>query len=69
VDSQTLGSIPKGVLEIFRKICFNFFLGEKNDNQGIHLEKWLDIAKLKGLGGWGLKKIHIFEKSLDDEIM
>jgi hypothetical protein len=61
VDSQTLGSIPKGVLEIFRKICFNFFWGEKNDNQEMHLEKWLDIAKPKELGGWGLKHIHIYD--------
>jgi hypothetical protein len=33
--------------------------------QWIHFCKLLDIAKLKHLGGWGLKHIHLFGKSLD----
>jgi hypothetical protein len=36
--------------------CASFLLwGGKNDTQGIHLAKWLDIQNPKDKGGWGLK--------------
>jgi hypothetical protein len=54
-----LAYIPKGVLERFRK-CVSFFWEGRYDTQGIHLAKWLDIAKPKDMGGWGLKNIHLF---------
>jgi hypothetical protein len=28
------------------------------------MDKWLDISKSKDMGGWGLKHIHLFGKSL-----
>jgi hypothetical protein len=59
-----LAYIPKGVLERFRRVCFKF-LGEGDMiHKGINPAKWLDIAKPKYMGGWGLKHIHLFGKSL-----
>jgi hypothetical protein len=55
--------IPKGVLERFWKVCFNFLWGGRHKTKGIHPTKWLDIAKPKEMGGWGLKHIHLFGKS------
>jgi hypothetical protein len=36
---HSLDFIPKGVLERFRKVCFNFLWGGRHDNPGIHLAK------------------------------
>jgi len=68
-NSYILAFIPKGVLERSKKVCFNFLWGGRHDNPGLHLAKWLDIAKPKDMGGWGLQHIHLFGESLGIKIL
>jgi len=46
------------------KISFRFLLSGNREKEGIPLVKWKKIAKPKEMGGWGLKNIGPFGKSL-----
>jgi hypothetical protein len=57
-------AIPKGVLKKFRWISSQFLWAGHNFPQGTHLASWKTIAAPKEMGGWGLKKILPFARSL-----
>eukprot|EP01018_Ginkgo_biloba_P002298 Gb_28324 [translate_table: standard] len=61
---HTIAHIPKGILEKIRKCCFNYLWKGSSKFKGSYLAKLQLIASPKGLGGWGLKNIHLFRQSL-----
>lgn len=56
--------IPNGVLEKIRRLLYDFLWRGNSDNVGFHLARWQLLAKPKHEGGWGLKQIYLFGKSL-----
>jgi hypothetical protein len=60
----SLAKIPKSILNIIRRRMFSFMWSGKKVKEGIHLISWEKIAKPKKLGGWGIKNIYTFGKSL-----
>jgi hypothetical protein len=60
----SLAKIPKSILNIIRRRMFSFMWTGKKLKEGIHLISWENIAKPKKLGGWGIKNIYAFGKSL-----
>jgi hypothetical protein len=60
----SLSWIPKGILEAARKIYFRFLWSGKGDTFVSPWVRWQRIVVPKALGGWGLKNIFLFSKSL-----
>jgi hypothetical protein len=60
----TITKIPKVILSNIRKVCFHFLCAGKREVGSIPLVKWPRIAMPKDLGGWGIKNINWFSKSL-----
>ena len=56
--------IPKSILKKSRRICSNFLWLGKKDQKVLPWIKWDQIARPKGLGGWGIKNTPLFAKSL-----
>jgi hypothetical protein len=46
------------------KLCFNYLWRGSGEYKGLHLARWKRIALPKRWGGWGLKDVHLFGKSL-----
>jgi hypothetical protein len=61
---MSLAWIPKGILEKLRKICARFIWSGSGEKYTQPWSKWDNIALPKSLGGWGLKNIFLFSKSL-----
>jgi hypothetical protein len=61
---MSLAWIPKGILERIKKICSKFMWVGTKDKQVIPWVRWSTLAIPKVLGGWGLKNIFLFAKSL-----
>jgi len=61
---MSLSWIPKGVLEIIRRISFRFIWSWCNKHNGIPLVKWKRIVVPKDLWECGFKKFFIFSKGL-----
>ena len=61
---MALAWIPKSILNKTKRIYSNFLWTGKKDQRVLPWVKWDQIARPKGLGGWGLKKLLLFEKSL-----
>jgi hypothetical protein len=61
---MSLSWIPKGILEKARKMSFSYLWRGKSENWVMPWVRWERIAKPKALGGWGLKNIFLFSKSL-----
>lgn len=61
---HNLAFIPKGVLEKVQKCCFNFLWQGSSEYKGTHWVSWKKVALPKSLGGWGLKDIFSFGRSL-----
>ena len=53
-----------GILERIMKICFKFLWSSNNDSTGLPWSSWKVLANPKSLGGWGLKILSLFAKSL-----
>jgi hypothetical protein len=51
-------------LERIKKCHFNFLWKGNNEYKGYHLARWKIIDTPKSQGGWGLKYIHYFGRSL-----
>jgi hypothetical protein len=56
--------ILKGVLELTRKMCFEFLWTSKGEKEGIPLVKLHSLEKYKDEGGQGLNNFHLFSKDL-----
>jgi hypothetical protein len=61
---MSLAWIPKGVLEIARKIYFKFIWVGSKDQHVAPWVKWDAMAVPKTLGGWGLNFFFLFSKAL-----
>jgi hypothetical protein len=61
---MSLSWIPKGILEAARKLTFRFLWSGKKESHVTPWVRWKRIVVPKALGGWGLKNIHFFSKSL-----
>jgi hypothetical protein len=61
---MSLAWIPKGILEKVRCICFRFLWFGTKDHFVFPWVKWEILAAPKLFGGWGLKNIHLFSKTL-----
>jgi len=46
-------------------MTFNYLWARKEDQNSLVLVSWENIFLPKTLGGWGLKNIHLFTKSLE----
>jgi hypothetical protein len=60
-------NIPKGILNNIRRRMFSFLWTGKKLKEGMHLINWKKIAKPKKDGGWGIKNIFSFGKSLAEK--
>ena len=56
--------IPSSILDIIRRMIFNFLWSHQKDKEGIHLVRWDILARLKDDGGLGIKNIYHFGESL-----
>ena len=56
--------VPTSVLSKIRQMVYDFLWMGGHKDHGIHLCNWFQIAKLKSLGGWGLKNPFIFNQVL-----
>ena len=61
---MALAWIPKSILIKSRIICSSFLWAGKKDQKVLPWVKWDQIARLKALGGWGIKNTAFFAKSL-----
>jgi hypothetical protein len=61
---MSLSWIPKGILDVVRKLSSKFLWSRKNESHVIPWVRWEKIATPKALGGWGLKNIFLFSKAL-----
>ena len=59
-----LSWIPKGILEVTRRICLRFLWSGKKETEVTPWVSWKRVVVPKGLGGWGLKNILLFAKAL-----
>jgi hypothetical protein len=61
---MSLAWIPKGILKKIQK-KFSRFIWSGSGEKTIHpWEKWDLLERPKALGGWGVKNIFLFSKSL-----
>jgi hypothetical protein len=56
--------IPKGILDKARWICLCFIWSKPQDQHTPPWAKWDCLSRQKALGGWGMKNIFMFSKSL-----
>jgi hypothetical protein len=61
---MSLSWIPLGFLEKIRRICFKFLWAGTQDSVVVPWVSWEKLFVPKSLGGWGLKNIFLFSKSL-----
>jgi hypothetical protein len=61
---HTLASILKGILEKIKKSCCNFISQGSVEYRGSHWVNWNKVANPKDQGGWGLKDVVTFGRSL-----
>jgi hypothetical protein len=60
----SITKIPKGILHKIRKICFHFLWAGNIEKRSYPLVKWSTLSMPKALGGWGIKNLIWFSKSL-----
>jgi len=65
---MSLAWIPKGILEKIRKIYSRFIWSGQGEKTIQPWEKWDLLVRPKALGGWGVKNIFLFLKSLATKI-
>jgi len=61
---MSLSWIPKGILEAVRKLNFGFLWSGEKEAHVTPWVRWKRIVAPKALGGWGIKNIYLFSKSL-----
>jgi hypothetical protein len=64
VYRMSLAAIPLSVLNNLRKLVFNFIWKGNSESTHYHLYKWEQLTLPKKYGGWGLRNIFDFNKSL-----
>ena len=60
----SLVKVPTSTIHKLQKLVANFLWRGANKTIGFHLSKWKTIASPKELGGWGIRNIYWFAKSL-----
>jgi hypothetical protein len=61
---SSLASVPQSILHRLRKLLFNFLWNGNVDSSHYHLCHWETLTHPKSYGGWGLRNIFSFSKSL-----
>lgn len=61
----SLAKIPSSILELIRRMSFNFLWDGNKQRSSYHLSKWQDLSRPKACGGWGLKHLFHFGKALE----
>jgi hypothetical protein len=61
---MSLAWIPKGILEKIKQLCFRFLWSCEAGKKKLVPASWKRLAVPKSLGGWELKNIFLFSKSL-----
>jgi hypothetical protein len=61
---MSLEKIPSSILNLLRRLSFNFLWNGQNDTKRFHLCSWETISKPIQAGGWGLKNLAIFNTAL-----
>jgi hypothetical protein len=61
---MVLAAIPVTVLKMIRQLIFTFLWTGGNEKKHLHLCRWDSIAKPKMVGGWELRNVFLFNKSL-----
>jgi hypothetical protein len=61
---MALAAIPVTILNRIRQLIFTFLWSGGSEKKHLHLCSWDSIAKPKLVGGWGLRNIFLFNKSL-----
>jgi hypothetical protein len=64
-----LAHVLISVLNTIHKICFSFLWSGVNNKKKYHLCSWTTIARPKSYGGWGLRNIFLFSRSLATNTM
>ena len=59
-----LYAIPKKILHDIRRVIMNFLWNGRKDSGKYHLARWDLIMKPKSCGGWGLKDLYTFGRTL-----
>jgi hypothetical protein len=60
---MAIAHIPASILKMLRQRIYSFLWTGNKKKKGYHLSNWQDIAKPKGMGGWGLKNLPLFHKA------
>jgi hypothetical protein len=60
----SLAKVPISIIHKIQQLMENFLWRGANKTTGYHLSKWQTIASPKDLGGWGIRNIFWFAKSL-----
>ena len=60
----SLDQIPQTILNMLRKLLFNFLWFGNVDGGEIHLESWERLSRPKSLVGWDIKNLEWFSTSL-----
>jgi hypothetical protein len=60
----SLAVVPCSVLNTLRKLMYNFLWKRNCDSHQMHLCNWEQIVLPKIFGGWGIRNIYDFSKSL-----
>jgi hypothetical protein len=61
---MSLEKIPSSILNLLRRLSFNFLWNGQKDTHRFHLCSWNIISKPIKAGGWGLKNLAIFNTAL-----
>jgi ribonuclease HI len=61
---MSLEKLPSSILNLLRRLSFNFLWNGQKDTHRFHLCSWNNISKPIKAGGWGLKNLAIFNTAL-----
>lgn len=59
----SMAKIPKVILDKMKKRIFSFLWSSMKE-KGVHLVKWMDLARPKAYGGWGFENIFHFSLAI-----
>jgi hypothetical protein len=62
-----MAAVPVSVLEKLRQLIYTFLWSGCREKKRLHLCNWDSIARPKKVGGWGIKNLAFFNKSLAEK--
>jgi hypothetical protein len=64
-----LAHVLNSILNTIHKICFTFLWSGGKKKKKFHLCNWMAVSKPKSHGGWGLRNIMLFSRTLATNTM